>query len=67
MKIWMTRMARSKTLLFSMLLAILGVLQASLDVFTPYLTPQAMGFVTLAIGIAVAVLRVITTQSLSDK
>jgi hypothetical protein len=67
MKAWITRICMSKTLLFSMLLAVLGTLQASLDIFTPYLTPQTMGFVTLAIGVAVAILRVVTTQALSDK
>ena len=67
MKSWITRICMSKTLLFSLLLAVLGTLQASLDVFTPYLTPQTMGFVTLAIGVAVAILRVVTTQALSEK
>ena len=64
---WFNRIIRSKTLLFSILLSVLGVLQASMDVFTAYLTPQAMGFVTLAVGVVVAVLRVITTQDIKDK
>ena len=67
MKVWLTRIAKSKTLLFSVLLSVLGVLQASMDVFTNYLTPQAMGFVTLGVGVIVAVLRVLTTQSVQDK
>lgn len=64
---WIARIIRSKTMLFSILLSVLGVVQASLDVFDKYLTPQAMGFVTLAIGVIVAVLRVVTTQPLSNK
>ena len=51
----------------ALLLSVLGVIQASLEVFTPYLTPQIMGIVTLIIGIAVAVLRTLTTMPLSDK
>lgn len=67
MKVWYTRIIRSKTLLFSLGLSVLGVLQASMDVFTAYLTPQAMGFVTLAVGVVVAILRVLTTQGIRDK
>lgn len=58
---------KSKTILFALLLAVLGVVQASLGVFTAYLTPQAAGVLTIVIGIAVAVLRVLTTMPLSDK
>lgn len=58
---------KSKTMLFSLALAVLGTLQASMDVFTPYLTPQAMGLVTMIIGVVVAILRVLTTQSLGEK
>lgn len=59
--------ARSKTMWFALVLAILGVLQTSMDVFTPYLTPQAIGIVTLIIGVVVAILRELTTKSLADK
>lgn len=58
---------RSKTMWLAIVLGVLGVIQASMDVFTPYLSAQAMGIVTLIIGVAVAVLRVVTTQPLSDK
>ena len=58
---------RSKTMMFALALAILGVLQASMDVFTPYLTPQASGLLTVLLGLLVAILRVLTTQKLSDK
>lgn len=58
---------KSKTMLFALLLAVLGVIQTSLGVFTSYLTPQAAGIITVIVGIAVAVLRVLTTQSLGDK
>ena len=57
----------SKTMLFALALAILGVLQASMDIFTPYLTPQASGLLTVVIGLAVAILRVLTTLPLDKK
>ena len=63
----LAQMMKSKTMLFSLALAILGTLQASIGIFTAYLTPQAMGVVTMIIGMAVAVLRVLTTSSLGDK
>lgn len=63
----MKHILKSKTMMFALALAILGVLQASMDVFTPYLTPQASGLLTLIIGLAVAILRVLTTVPLSDK
>ena len=66
-KVWYSRIIRSKTMWFSILLAVLGVIQASMDVFTPYVSAQSMGFLTLLIGILVAVLRVVTTNSLEDK
>lgn len=66
-KVWYSRIIRSKTMWLAILLAVLGVIQASMDVFTPYISPQSMGFVTLLIGILVAILRVITTNSLEDK
>lgn len=61
------KILKSKTMLFAMLLGIFGALQASIDVFTPYLSAQAMGLVTMLIGMIVAILRVLTTMPLSDK
>jgi len=58
---------QSKTMRFALALAVLGTLQASMEVFSPYLAPQAYGIVTLIIGMIVAILRVLTTASLSDK
>lgn len=63
----MQQIFRSKTMMFSLLLAILSSLQASVGLFTPYLTPQQMGMVGLLISTIVALLRVVTTQPLADK
>lgn len=59
--------AKSKTMIFAALLAALGVVQASMDVFTAFLTPQSVGLLTMIVGVIVAILRVLTTSSLGDK
>ena len=59
--------ARSKTMIFALALSILSVLQASMDVFTEYITPQSAGLIGVIISVIVAVLRVLTTAPLSDK
>lgn len=63
----LTQILKSKTMLFALALAILGVLQTSMDAFTSYLTPQASGLITVAVGLAVAILRVLTTMPLTEK
>jgi len=55
---------KSRTIIFSILLAVMGVVQASMNVFTPYLSAQGMGFATVLIGAIVGVLRVLTTTPL---
>jgi hypothetical protein len=57
---------RSKTLLFSVALAVLGVLEQSRGVLEPLLKDYA-GVTFVAIAALVAVLRILTTQSLADK
>lgn len=61
------KLTKSKTMIFASILAALGALQASMDVFTAWLDAQAMGLLTMLVGMIVAVLRVLTTTSLSDK
>lgn len=61
------QMLKSKTMIFALLLAVLGVLQTSMEVFTPYISSQTAGMLTVIIGCAVAVLRVVTTTSIGDK
>ena len=60
-------MLKSKTLGFSVLLAILGVLEQSQGVVTQIVGASNVGAVMVAISVAVAVLRVYTTQALSEK
>lgn len=58
---------KSKTMIFAILLAVLSVLQASMEVFTPFLSSQGVGLLGLVIGLAIAILRVLTTAPLEDK
>ncbi len=58
---------RSKTLIFAFLLSVLGTIQMSLGVFTPYMSPERYGLFSFVIGIAVVILRFITNTSLNDK
>jgi hypothetical protein len=61
------KILKSKTLMFSLTLAILGVIEASFQVFAPFMSPAIYGFVLMAISITVAVLRIVTTLPLNEK
>lgn len=63
----MMQALKSRTMIFAILLAVLGTVQASAEVFSAWLTPQAYGIFTLVVGVAVAVLRVLTTEPLLPK
>lgn len=58
---------KSKTLWFAVLLAAGGILEQSGAVITQLVGPNHSGYVMLGISICVAVLRVVTTQPLSEK
>lgn len=61
------QLSKSKMIWLSVALAVIGVLQASMDVLTPYVSAQAAGLISVGVGVAVAVLRVLTTHPLTDK
>lgn len=58
---------KSKTIIFSLLLAIFGTLQAGWGLIDDYLSPRAAGFGALIIAVLVAALRVLTTKPLDEK
>ena len=58
---------KSKTLMFALALAILGVFEMNVRVFSAYMTPQVFGFFSIGISIIVAVLRIVTTLPLDKK
>lgn len=63
----MKKILKSKTMLCSLALAALGALQASWGILDDYLDPKTAGLAAVAIAVLMAVLRVLTTQPLSDK
>jgi hypothetical protein len=58
---------KSKTMLFAMALAIIGVVETQVHLFAQYMTPETFGLFNILIAVAVAVLRVLTTVPLSEK
>lgn len=60
-------MIKSKTMLFAILLSVLGAVEASLNLFADVLTPTTYGIITMVVGVIVGVLRIVTTTPLSEK
>ena len=63
----MPKILKSKTIIFALLLAIFGAVEASMGTFSTYMTPEVFGFFSMGIGIVVAILRVLTTLPISEK
>ena len=57
----------SKTMWFSVALVILGALYDNFSYIQGILDPRLYGILLVCIGVIVAVLRFVTTQSLDDK
>ena len=58
---------KSKTMWFSVALAALGALEMQSALLSGLVGPQNFGAVMVAISVVTAVLRVVTTQALSEK
>jgi hypothetical protein len=58
---------KSKTMLFSLLLVVFGVVEANLSLFQTHIPPQYWPLVVTGIGVVSAVLRFVTTTSLDEK
>lgn len=58
---------KSKTIWFSIILALGGVAEQYASVITNLVGPKNGGMLMIGISVIVAVLRVYTTQSLNDK
>ena len=54
---------KSKTIIFSILVAIFGVLQMNLDILKGLMTDKMYGIAFIVISVVVAVLRAITTTA----
>mgnify|MGYP003340363963 CR=1 FL=1 len=60
-------MMHSRTMWFSLLLVILGALYDNFSYIEQLIDPRLYGILLVCIGIAVGVLRFVTTQSLDDR
>jgi hypothetical protein len=58
---------RSKTIWLGLLLVILGALYDNFSYLQDIIHPQWYGIILVTIGVAVAILRFITTMPLEDK
>ena len=58
---------RSKTMWFSLALVILGVVYDNFSYVSNLIDPRLYGILLISIGIAVGVLRFVTTTSLDDR
>jgi hypothetical protein len=58
---------KSKTVAFGAILAIAGLVQDNVNYLQPFLSPDDYGKAVALIGIAVVILRAVTTQSLFEK
>ena len=58
---------KSKTMWFSLLLAVFGAVQVGWGLIDDFLSPRAAGFGAVIVAVIVAILRVLTTKPLEDK
>ena len=58
---------RSRTMWFSLALVILGALYDNFSYIEQLINPRLYGVLLISIGVAVAVLRFLTTQPLDEK
>lgn len=63
--IW--QLLKSKTILFSLALAVFGVVEANLGLFAEIVGTKYYPFVTVLVGVIVAILRLVTTTSIGEK
>lgn len=64
---WISRIARSKTMMFNILVAIMGVGEAAFGFIQPFISGSVYGYGMAILTVGNAVLRVITTQPLAEK
>jgi hypothetical protein len=67
MKAWITRIIKSKTMMFNLLVAIMGVGEAAFGFLQPYIAGNIFGWGMAILTVGNAILRVLTTQPLKDK
>ena len=63
----MIKIFKSKTIIFSSLLAALSVIDLNSAVLKEFITPDVYPIITLTISVIIAVLRVLTSKPLKEK
>lgn len=61
------KILKSKTMIFSILLAVLGVVELNMSIFSTFMSEEIYGVFVIVVGMITAILRVVTTTSLEDK
>lgn len=67
MKIWISRILKSKTLMFNLLVAALASLEGVFSLLQPHIAGNVFAYITIALTVGNAILRAITTTSLRNK
>lgn len=67
MKKWISRILRSKTLMFNIIVAAVASLEGVAGLLQPYIAGNVFAYITIALTVGNAILRVVTTQPLRDK
>ena len=67
MKKWISRIVRSKTLMFNLLVAVMASLEGVFSLVQPYVAGNVYAYITIALTVGNAILRVLTTQPLNQK
>lgn len=64
---WISRIIRSKTMMFNIFVAVMGVGEAAFGFLQPYIAGNVFGWGMAILTVGNAALRVITTQPLKNK
>jgi hypothetical protein len=63
----MLQVVKSKTMVFSFLLALFGLIEQNTKLFIEIIGPDNFGLFTVGVSFIVAILRVATNEALSEK
>jgi len=58
---------KSKTINFSVVLAVAGAIQSNAEQIRAYVPAEAYGWILMGVGVVVAALRAVTTKPISEK
>lgn len=67
MKAWIIRILKSRTMMFNIFVAVMGVGEATFGFLQPYIAGNVYGWGMALLTVGNAILRVLTTQPLRNK